>query len=109
SYAADPATRATVITGLRALADFLEDHPEVPVSRYASGYLAYHPTGPDPAKRAEVARIATALDTTPTDLGGGHHVASRYVGPIEYRAVAIPAAEMAAHEALTSYAGAVSP
>lgn len=105
---ATPTQRAALTAGLRALADFLDTHPEIPVCPHGAEII-FFPGGDDATARAEIDRIAAALDVTPTGSRGGHYTAARAFGPIAYRAVAIPAAEMAAHEAVSSYAGAVIP
>jgi hypothetical protein len=41
SYSTDPGARASFIGDLRALADFLDQHPAIPVPLYG-GYLSLH-------------------------------------------------------------------
>ena len=86
---ADPTERAALIGGLRALADYLESNPEVPAPVYPVVY-AFPPAANWPAKRAEIDAIAAQLAVTAHETGGGHYVAARSFGPVEYRAVAIP-------------------
>jgi hypothetical protein len=108
----DLLTRTKVITGLRQLADHLETHPDVPVTRHGWDLNIYPDRGDgDGPARAEVDRIAAILgvqvnDETPR---GGHYIASRAFGLISYAAVHIPAREMAAHRALMSYTDCVTP
>jgi hypothetical protein len=96
--------RHQTIAGLRALADFLEANPGVPVNPYGWD-VSYHPRDTDEHQAAEVDRIAALLDTVPVDdrPHGGHYTASKTFGRITYTAVHVPARRMAAHEALMSY------
>lgn len=95
--------RHQTIAGLRALADFLEANPGVPVYEYGWS-LSVHGEGTDEQRAAEVDRIATLLDVTPVHSRGGHYIASKTFGRITYNAVHIPVRRIAAHEALMSYA-----
>ncbi len=86
---ADSTERAALISGLRTLADYLESNPEVP----APAYPAVHtfPAADDWAQmRAEIDATAARLGVNAHFSGGGHYVAVRLFGPVEYRAVAIP-------------------
>ncbi len=87
---ADPAQRQELITGLRALADFLASHPEVPAPLYTD-VLVFPPLGSDSARRREIdliaSRIGSGVGTCPIYC---HYQTSRRFGPVEYRAVAIP-------------------
>ena len=85
----DPTERAELIGGLRALADYLESNPEVPAPGYSTVYT-FPPDGDWPAMRAEIDAVAAWLGVIPRETPGGHYVAVRMFGPIEYRAVAIP-------------------
>ncbi len=86
---ADTSQRAALIGGLRALADYLESNPEVPAPTYSDVFT--FPSDRDWAvMRAEIDAIATLLGVAGRETGGGHYVATRSFGPIEYRAVAIP-------------------
>jgi hypothetical protein len=102
---ADLFARTQTIAGLRALADFLEDNPGLPVQEYG-WTLTVYPTGDDDRERAEVDRIAALLDTKPVDNRprGGHYTVSRTFGRITYQAVHVPSRQMANHHALMSYA-----
>jgi hypothetical protein len=81
--------RGRLITGFRALADFLEDHPDVPAPRWADVYV-FPPPGADGQMRAEIDRIAARIGAEPTDNAAyGHYAAARLFGPVQYRAVAI--------------------
>jgi hypothetical protein len=85
----DPAERAELISGFRALADYLESNPEVPAPAYSAVY-AFPPDGEWSTMRAEIDSIAAWLGVIARETAGGHYVAVRSFGPIEYRAVAIP-------------------
>ncbi|NUW30742.1 hypothetical protein HTZ77_04800 [Nonomuraea sp. SMC257] len=106
--------RAQLIDGLRALADFLDTHPDVPTNSWA--HVSYSVTandvdgGSEDAKRAEVGRVAAILGVTPTlSDSGSHYTALRTFGPVEFRATAITQEHMAMHEASGTYYGAVTP
>ena len=86
---ADPTERAALIAGLRALADYLESNPAAPAPIYTQVYT-FPPDGEWPVMQAEIDAIAVRLDVTAYRSAGGHYVASRSFGPVEYRAVAIP-------------------
>jgi hypothetical protein len=88
SYA-DSTERAELINGLRGLADYLESSPQVPAPGYSAVYT-FPPDGDWAAKRAEIDATAARLAVTAYEAGGGHYVATRLFGPVEYRAVAIP-------------------
>jgi hypothetical protein len=85
----DPTERAALIGGLRALADYLESNPEVPAPIYTTVHTFPH-DGDWAAMRAEIDAIAAPLGVVAHRTFGGHYVAARSFGPIEYRAVAIP-------------------
>jgi hypothetical protein len=86
---ADSTDRAALIGGLRAVADYLESNPEVLAPTYPILYT-FPPDGDWAAKRAEIDATAARLAVTAYEAGGGHYVATRLFGPVEYRAVAIP-------------------
>ena len=85
---ADSTERAELIRGLRSLADYLESSPEIPDPAYSTVYA--FPSGDWPDMCAEIDAAAASLDVAPGTTGGGHYVAVRYFGPVEYRVVAIP-------------------
>ncbi len=88
-YYADAGERGRLITGLRALAQFLSDHPEVPAPRWAD-VLVFPPDGTDGEKRAEIDVIAAHIGAAPLETVSGHYGVSLSFGPVQYRAVAIP-------------------
>ncbi|CNF01538.1 Uncharacterised protein [Mycobacterium tuberculosis] len=97
--------RHQTITGLRALADFLEANPGVPVQEYGAHYTVTTPIGDDAAAAALVDQTAVLLDAEITDdrPRGGHYTASKTFGRIVYRIVHIPARQMDEHYAHMSY------
>jgi hypothetical protein len=80
--------RAALISGFRALADYLESNPGVPAPSY-SDVLAFPPDGDCATMRAEIDAIAERIGVEARETVGGHYVAARSFGPLEYRAVAI--------------------
>lgn len=103
--------RSQAIAGLRALADFLENNPGVPVREYGGDYTVFPRADDDVAERAEIDRIASALGETVTDETGrgGHYSVSKTFGRITYNAIHVPTERQAAHDALMSYAPAFHP
>jgi hypothetical protein len=103
--------RTQTIAGLRALADFLEHNPAVPVREYGQEYTVFTRTESDEAARAEVDRIAALLgeDVEDETGRGGHYTVSKIFGRITYTAIHIPARCQAEHDALMSYAPAFHP
>jgi hypothetical protein len=86
---ANPAERAALIEGLRALADYLESNPEVPVPSYTDMY-AFPPDGDCAEMRAEIDAIAELFGSQARETAGRqHYTATQSFGPVEYRAVAI--------------------
>jgi hypothetical protein len=81
--------RGRLIAGIHTLADFLQDHPDVPAPRWADVYV-FPPRGADEQMRAEIDQIAARIGTVVTDdANHGYYAASRHFGPVHYRAVAI--------------------
>jgi hypothetical protein len=103
--------RHQTITGLRALADFLETNPAVPVPVYGWTLTFHTRTETDTRERAELDRIAALLDQTPTDRTGqgGHLTVTKTFGRITYEAVHIPARRMDTYRALMTYSDNVTP
>ena len=82
-----------LITGLRALAGFLEDNPEVPAPEYAD-VLVFPPHASDTENQSEIDKIASLIGAgTEISPFRRHYTTSRQFGPVGYRAVAIPADE----------------
>lgn len=89
---ADIKERQAFIAGLRALADFLENSPEVPAPKYGTDVFVFPLFASDDEKRREIDVIASNIGSVSVP-SCGHYTASRRFGPVEYRAVAIPADE----------------
>ena len=107
---ADPAERRDLISGLRALADFLENDPEIPAP-FSADVLVFPPQASDKDGRAEVDRIAAMIGAPVVDrtARNEHYVTSRRFGAVEYRAVFIPPRVRAHHDAQASYSGRIIP
>jgi hypothetical protein len=91
AYYASQDERSRLIDGLRAVAQFLHDHPDVPAPRWAD-VLVFPPDGSDEEKRAEIDVIATRIGVATSESLRGHYSCSISFGPVEYHAVAIPEA-----------------
>jgi hypothetical protein len=89
AYYASPDERDRLIDGLRTLAEFLQDHPDVPAPRWAD-VLVFPPDGTDEEERAEIDAIASRIGTATSESPGGHYFACLAFGPVAYRAIAIP-------------------
>jgi hypothetical protein len=88
---ANATERLALISGLRELADFLEGNPDVPAPAYID-LLVFPPGVSDDEKRRETDVIASLIGSgTATFSSYRHYQTSRRFGPVEYRAVAIPA------------------
>jgi hypothetical protein len=91
SYYANSKERAALIAGLRGLAEFLDQNPQVPVRSYTD-LLVFPPVASDAEMFAEVDRIAGLIGAMGTDADSpaGHYSAFHDFGPVQYRAIAIP-------------------
>jgi hypothetical protein len=91
------AEREEVVRGLRALADFLEAHPDLPAPWHIPASASI--SGSDDAERAEVDRIAAILGVPATaNERGTHYGAERdFGGGVKYEATAITQAHMDAY------------
>jgi hypothetical protein len=91
--------RRSLIAGLRDLANFLEKNPRVPSPRWTD-VLVFPSASTDEAERDEVDGIAAIIGADVDDQTAkhGHYTVSRSFGPVEYRAVAIPAKAKAGGE-----------
>lgn len=86
---ANSTERASLISGFRILADYLESNPEVPAPSYTDVFI-FPPDRTCAETRAEIDAIAARLGTTASQAAGGqHYLVTRSFGPVEYRAVAI--------------------
>ena len=91
SHHANSEERRRLIVGLRDLAEFLDQHPQVPAPVRAY-VMVFPPDRSDAEMFAEIDAIAGQVGATASDAGSprGHYTAVRSFGPVEYRAVAIP-------------------
>jgi len=99
NYYANSGERERLIAGLRELADFLTQSPQVPAPRWAD-VLVFPPRGTDAEMFAEIDLIAGHIGVTASrddDTPTAHYAAARRFGPVQYRAVAIPLAARADH------------
>ncbi|MGW4475849.1 hypothetical protein ACWENQ_39800 [Nonomuraea sp. NPDC004354] len=100
--------RETLISGIRELANFLENHPDIPAP-YSLDAIAF----PGPNRRytkqcAEIDRVADATNANVQDRAG-HYTAQIEFGHVRYRLVAISDQARAEYDALMSYNGSVTP
>ncbi|MFB4298274.1 hypothetical protein [Actinomadura sp. NTSP31] len=97
--------RHQAITGLRALADFLEANPAVPVPEYGETFDVFPRPCHDTCSAALVDDVAALLGVEPDDDRplGGHYTASRSFGRITYRIVHVPDRNRRQHEAHMTY------
>lgn len=91
NYYANSDERSSLIAGLRKLAEFLDQNPQIPAPR-RTDLLVFPPTGSDTEMFAEIDAIAERIAATASDADSpaGHYSAVRDFGPVQYRAVAIP-------------------
>jgi len=111
-YSIDAETRDAFITGLFALAVYLEAHPEVPVPRYGTDILVGVRDIED-GGTTDIESAAAALDapvsTDPAGNGRGGSETRRSFGPVGYKVFSLTKASMARHHAEASYRGCVTP
>jgi len=86
---ADSTERTAFTSGLRGLADYLESNPEIPAPIYSTVYV-FPSDGGWPGMCADVEVTAARMGVACGLTIGGHYVATRDFGPVEYRVVAIP-------------------
>ena len=99
NYYSNSGERERLIAGLRELADFLSQNPQVPAPRYAD-VLVFPPRGTDAEMFAEIDAIAEHIGVTASpddDTPTAHYTAARQFGPVQFRAVAIPLAARINH------------
>jgi hypothetical protein len=91
NYYANDEERVRLIGGLRDLAEFLDQNPDVPAPR-RTDMLVFPPVGSDAEMFTEIDVIAGHIGATASDADSpaGHYSAYRDFGPVQYRAVAIP-------------------
>jgi hypothetical protein len=97
--------RHQTITGLRALADFLEANPAVPVNEYGHDLIISVRNMDDASAAARVDQLAALLgvDVDDDTRHGGHYTATRSFGRITYSVVHIPEQRHREYHARDSY------
>jgi hypothetical protein len=106
----EAAHRARVIDGLRLLASYLSDHPDVPVGfTPVSLEFSASASRSDEDGRAEVDRVAAMLGAATETSSHGTYSASKCFGAATYRVYAAPKAETSRINAGLSYLDSVTP
>lgn len=102
--------RGSLIAGLRSLADFLAGNPDVPAPCWTD-VMVFPENGTEHEMREEIDRISALIGTQVDDQTAvhGHYTVTRKFGPVEYRAVFIPADSREYRKAKDSYSGNVIP
>ncbi len=86
----DAKVRARFVNGFRALAEFVDTRPELPLPLYSfSTGLTVFAGGSQAEQRAEVDRIAKILGVSPCEWGL-YQAERRFCGPVVFRVVAVP-------------------
>jgi len=110
SFTADTATRQAFISGLRELANYLDQHPAVPVPAYGTEiYMTADRS--DNGGCGQVNEFACQLGiTAPVSVSeSGYCEAVVFFGPVGYRMSAVSQRAMALYQAADSYHGCVTP
>jgi len=91
NYYANEEQRVRLVAGLRDLADFLDQNPDVPAPREAD-LLVFPSEASDAEMFAEINRVAELIGSDASDSSSpnGHYSVVRSFGPVHYRTVAIP-------------------
>ena len=110
SSTTDTAIRRAFITGLRDLAEYLDQHPAVAIPVHGTEILLSAASADD-GGCAQVDYFARQLGVpVENELAySGHYRAARSFGPVGYRMAAISEAAMDRHHAHYSYSGCVTP
>ncbi|MFE9107592.1 hypothetical protein [Actinomadura geliboluensis] len=103
--------RHQTIAGLRALADFLEANPAVPVNEYGHDLMISVRNMDDASAAARVDQLAALLGVEVDDdtRRGGHYTATRAFGRISYSVVHIPQQRHREYRARDSYRNNIVP
>jgi hypothetical protein len=106
SLSTDTATRQAFITGLRDLADYLDQHPAVPVPANGTE-ICLSATLTDHGGCAQVDHFARQTGVTVTDNTAHHgpYQAVRSFGPVGYRMLALSTARLTLYQAEASFNG----
>jgi hypothetical protein len=85
----DAKVRVRFVNRFRALAEFVDTHPELPLPLYSfSTGLTVFAGGSQTEQRAEVDRIAKILGVSPCEWGL-YQAERRFCGPVVFRVVAV--------------------
>ena len=107
-FSSDPAARQHFITGLRALADYLQARPDMPVPHYGATIHICASDAED-GGQDEIRHMAQCLDA-PVSTGTDGSVETRKTfGSVTYLAFAMTRAAVARSAAQRSYYGSVIP
>jgi hypothetical protein len=107
-FSTDPDDRHDFITGLRALADYLEARPGMPVSHYGATINVAAPDVED-GGRAEIYHLSGCLGAPVSETGDGTLATCKTFGSLTYRAFAMTKVAARRDEAQRSYYGCVIP
>ena len=107
-FSTDPGDRDDFITGLRALADYLEARPGMPVSHYGTT-ISVIAADVEDGGRAEIDYVSGCLGAPVSTAGDGTLTTGKTFGSVTYRAFALSRAARAADSAQMSYYGCVIP
>jgi hypothetical protein len=91
NYHGNDEERVRLIAGLRDLANYLDQNPDVPVP-WGADVFVFPADASDAEMFAEIDTIGELIGSAASDAGSprGHYSAVRNFGPVQYRAVAIP-------------------
>ncbi len=91
SHRVNSEERRRFTVGLRELAAFIDQNPQIPAP-WRADVLVFPAEGTDAEMFAEIDMIAEQIGTIASDADSprGHYSAVRDFGPVQYRAVAIP-------------------
>jgi hypothetical protein len=101
--------RAQTIAGLRALADFLDANPDLPIRPEGADYAVFSHRTDETAGRSTIDAIATVLGEPVQDETGegGEYTVTKTFGAITYHASHIPARLRALYRAYGELADSV--
>jgi hypothetical protein len=106
----DTASRSQYISGLRALADYLEMTPAIAIPRYGTNIIVCADSTDDGGRdQVDYFAAVTRVKVTDNTPAGGHYEATLSFGHVSYTIVAIPAVVMDRYHAEMSYSGCVTP
>lgn len=98
--------RGAIIQGLHDFANWLREHPDVPVPTHNIEILRSIRADSDEAEVAELRRAAEAAETT-ANFDKTHPDMTVDFGPVTYRLYMIPEKAQQMHDARDSYCGSV--